>query len=65
MFDSSTTNREWLVVGREDGVHRPHSASRLEVEEEEVEFDVEGDAEGTIQQWELLERICLAAGQTC
>ena len=64
MLVSSRMNRE-LVVGGEHGVHRPRKASLLEAEQEDVELGFEGDAEISVQQLEVWERVRLAAGQTC
>ena len=63
MLVLSRTIRE-LVVGGEGGVHRLRRLSRLDAEERDVELGIKGDAEVSLQQLEMLERIRVAAGQT-
>ena len=63
MLVLSRTTQE-LVVGGQDGVHRLRTVSLRDAEERNVELGVEDDAEVPLQQLEMWERICLAAGQT-
>jgi hypothetical protein len=63
MFVLSKTPRQ-LAVGDENDVHRPRRASLLDAEEPNAELGFEGDWGIPAEQWEMLERIRLAAGQT-
>ena len=63
MFVLSSTTRE-LVAGGEAGSERLRKFSPLDAEENCVEPSFKGDAEVTVEQLEMWERICLAAGQT-
>ena len=63
MFVPSRTTRE-LVTGGETVFQRLRKFSQLVEEETRVDPGFEGDAEVTVAQLEVLERIRVAAGQT-
>jgi len=63
MIVLSRTTRE-LVTGGEACIQRLRKLSLLDAQEDRVEPCFEGDAEGSVQQIEMLERIRVAAGQT-
>jgi hypothetical protein len=63
MFVSSRTTRE-LGTGGEAGIQRLRKFSLLVAEEHRIEPGFEGNADGTVEQFEMLERIRIAAGQT-
>jgi hypothetical protein len=63
MFVLSRTTRE-LVTGGEACIQRLRKFSPFDAQENRVEPCLEGDAEVTVQQIEMLERIRVAAGQT-
>jgi hypothetical protein len=53
-----------LLVGEDDGVDSRPEVSTLDAEGENAELGFEADAEAPLQRLEMMERICLAAGQT-
>lgn len=63
MFDLSRETRE-LVTGGEACIQRLRKFALLDAQESRVEMCLVGDAEVTVQQIEMLERIRVAAGQT-
>jgi hypothetical protein len=63
MFVLSSTTRE-LVAGGEAGIQRLRKLSPLDAEVNRVEPGFKDDAEVTVEQLEMLERIRVAAGQT-
>ena len=63
MFDLSRETRE-LVTGGEACIQRPRKVSLLDAQDSRVEPRLVDDAEVTVQQIEMLERIRVAAGQT-
>ena len=63
MFDLSSETRE-LVAGGEACIQRLRKVALLDAQESRVEPRLVSDAEVTVQQLEMLERIRVAAGQT-
>ena len=63
MFDLSRETRE-LVTGGEECIPRLRKVALLDAQESRVEPRLVSDAEVTVQQLEMLERIRVAAGQT-
>ena len=64
MFVLSRKTDESVVVGGEDGADRLPKARAFDAAGKNVKLGFEVDAEVTSQQWEMLERIRVAAGQT-
>ncbi len=63
MLVLSSTTRE-LVAGDQAGIQRLRKFSPLDAEENRFEPSFKADAEVTVEQLEMWERIRLAAGQT-
>ena len=64
MLVLSRKNRESVVVGGADGLHRLLKVTVLAIKGANVKLGFEVDADVPVHRWEVWERVCAEVGKT-